>query len=335
MILSKPSRLTFIGTASALAIAALPSTAFAQDEEMAEEEDDIGTIVVTAQRRAENLQDVPAAVTAFGAEDIETRQIFDTNDLTSQVPGVVITTGTGTASSARIFFRGVGEDESRGAIDPAVGIYIDNVYLGRTVGSLVDLVDIESVEVLRGPQGTLYGRNTNGGAIKFNSVRPQLGENTVTAEVGTGNFSRFQARGTGNFSSGDNFAVRLTGLYKERDGFFELNPNGDFAAAAGTEVGDEQVLAFRGSMYGEMSDRWSVLAIFDYTKDDSDPIPSSLAASSSNPAIVTDQDDDIFTIEPAAGVTCSALTPVNFQPIGCVTDFDSRVEAYGASIELN
>ena len=105
-------------------------------------------ITVTAQRRAESLQDVPVAITAFGADDLETQQIRDVLDLQGKVPNAFISNGTGTANSARIFFRGVGEDESRGAIDPAVGIYIDGVYLGRTVGSLLDVVDAERIEVL-------------------------------------------------------------------------------------------------------------------------------------------------------------------------------------------
>jgi iron complex outermembrane receptor protein len=324
--------------ASAIALAAMPSAALAQDIDDDEEEltDAIGDpIIVTAQRRAENLQDVPAAVTALGAEALATRQIEDANDLQAQIPGVVITTGTGTSNSARIFFRGVGEDESRGAVDPAIGIYIDNVYLGRTVGSLVDLLDIEQVEVLRGPQGTLYGRNTNGGAIKFTSTRPQLDENSVTAEFGYGNFDRIQGRGIVNAALSDSLAVRVSGLYRQRDGFFTLNPNGDFAGQAGTRVGDEEVYSIRGSLYGEMNENWSVLAIFDYTKDNSDPVPSSLVDTSDNPAIVTDRDQDIFTIEPAEGVTCSNLTPPGFLPIGCFTDFSSEVESFGASIQLN
>jgi len=337
------NKLLLAGTASAFAFAAFPTMAQAQAvaPAMEAEEDEIfeetgeGAIIVTAQRRSENLQDVPAAVSAFNSIELERRQIVDTNDLTSQIPGVVITTGTGTASSARIFFRGVGEDESRGAVDPAVGIYIDNVYLGRTVGSLIDLVDLEQVEVLRGPQGTLYGRNTNGGAIKFTSVRPQLGETSFTGEVGYGNYDRIQVRGTVNAALADTLAVRISGLYRERDGFFTLNPNGDFVDFAGTEVADEQVFSVRGSMFGELDDNWTALAIFDYTKDNTDPVPSSLAAESSNPAIVTDRDQDIFTIEPAEGVTCSAATPALFQPIGCITNFDSEVETFGASIELN
>ena len=334
MHLRPATRAAFASATSAIALIVLPSQALAQDSEIAEASEDDNVIIVTAQRRAEDLQDVPASVTALNAAQLENRQIADANDLQAQIPGVVITTGTGTSSSARIFFRGVGEDESRGAIDPAVGIYVDNVYLGRTVGSLVDLVDIEQVEVLRGPQGTLYGRNTNGGAIKFTSVRPQLGENSLSADFGYGNFDRIQARATANVGLADSLAVRVTGLYKERDGFHTINPNGDFAAQAGTEAGAEQVFAIRGSLYGELDDNWSVLAIFDYTSDNSDPTPSSLAASSTNPAVTTDVDQDIFTVEPAAGVVCSAATPVTFQPIGCVTDFDSEVESYGASIQL-
>ena len=334
----------FASMASVIALAALPATAQAQSiaQTMEAEEDEVeeqsgpieGGIIVTAQRRSENLQDVPASVSALSAVELERRQILDANDLTSQIPGVVITTGTGTASSARIFFRGVGEDESRGAVDPAVGIYIDNVYLGRTAGSLIDLVDVEQVEVLRGPQGTLYGRNTNGGAIKFTSVRPQLGETSVTAEVGFGNYDRIQGRGTINAALADTLAVRLTGLYKERNGFWTLNPNGDFAGQAGTELGAEQVASFRGSLYGELDDRWSALAIFDYTKDNSDPVPSSLVDGSSNPDVVTDRDGDIFTIEPAPGVECSQFVPANFLQIGCFTAYDSEVETYGASIQL-
>jgi iron complex outermembrane receptor protein len=323
--------------ASALALAGLPAVALAQDADNAAEGEAGAAstdIIVTAQRRSERLQDVPAAVTALNAEDLQQRQIFNSTDIAVQVPGVVITAGTGTANSARIFFRGVGEDESRGAVDPAIGIYIDNVYLGRTVGSLFDLVDIAQVEVLRGPQGTLYGRNTNGGAIKFTSVTPKLGENSFSGEVGYGNYNRVRATGIVNAALADSLAVRVAGLYARRDGFWKLNPNGAFAAQAGTEVGEQELFSVRASLYGEMSPRWSVKAVFDYTKDNSDPSPSSLVDRSSNPAVVTDRDRNIFTIEPAPNVTCSAATPANFLPIGCFTNYGSEVETWGASIQL-
>ena len=326
---------------TALALAAAPQGALAQEaDESATDEAvfapgaDDGVIIVTAQRRAQDLQDVPAAVTALSAAQLDERQIQETEDLQTQIPNVVIANGTGTASSARIYFRGIGEDESRGAIDPAVGIYVDNVYLGRTVGSLVDLVDIEQIEVLRGPQGTLYGRNTNGGAIKISSVRPQFDETTFSGVGSYGNFDRISARGTVNLGLRDDMALRVSGLYKERDGYFDLNPNGDFADLAGTNVGKEEVYAIRGSFLGQMSDVWSFLLTVDYTNDHSDPVPSSIIAESDDPRVVTDRDGDLFTVEPAPGVTCSAFVPATFQPIGCFNDYDSEIDAFGVSMQL-
>ena len=129
----------------ATAAAAL-STAFAAPVSAQEDEGDdarrLGAVTVTAQRVEENLQDVPVAVTALSAEQLEDKQVLNIRDLTAQVPNINIATNTGTASAARIFLRGVGEDESRGAVDQAVGIYVDGVYIGRSVGSLFDVVDL-------------------------------------------------------------------------------------------------------------------------------------------------------------------------------------------------
>jgi len=291
-------------------------------------------IVVTAQRREQNLQDVPVSVTSLSANDLANRQIRDVNDLASQLPNTVIVTGGGTSSAARVFLRGVGEDESRGAIDPAVGIYVDGIYLGRTVGSLVDLVDIERVEVLRGPQGTLYGRNTNGGAIKLVSIAPQF-ENTFDIEAGFGSDARANLRGSANFQLSDQTALRLTSLYKSRDGFFSVTPNGDLANLADNNVGEEEVFAFRGSILHKFDDSWSALLSVDMTNDDTEPAPSSIIDSSSNPALPTDIDQNIFTVEPAQGVTCSSLFPAVFQPLGCFVDFQSEVETLGVSLKVD
>jgi len=313
-----------------MAFIAMPMSAFAQSDEAGNSVRD--TITVTAQRREESLQDVPVAITALGAADLENRQIRDVNDLQNHIPNAVISTGTGTASSARIFFRGIGEDESRGAIDPAVGIYVDGVYLGRTVGSLVDLVDIERVEVLRGPQGTLYGRNTNGGAIKIISTKPQIGENSLDAEVGFGSNQRFSAKGSANISLGDSTALRVSGLQKYRDGFFTVTPNGPLAGQNQTNVGKEQVFAIKGSLYHEFNADWSALISADYTDDNTDPTPSSIIAQSDDPSVVTDVDNNQFTVEPTG--TCSGA-PQIFQAVGCFVGFNSGVEAFGASLKLD
>ena len=321
------SNTSLIAIASALGLLAAPSISHAQSGADNGARD---VITVTAQRREESLQDVPVAVTALNAEALDIRQVRDINDLQAHIPNAVISTGTGTANSARIFFRGVGEDESRGPIDPAVGIYVDGVYLGRTVGSLVDLVDLEQVEVLRGPQGTLYGRNTNGGAVKITSVEPQIDESSLDLEFGTGSDSRVSGRVTGNLALGGSTAFRVSSLYKYRDGFFDVLPNGGFAPLADDNAGLEQVFAIRGALLHEFDEDWSIQITADYTNDNSDPTPSSLIAESDDPSVVTDADGNLFTVEPAPGTTCGSI----FQ-VGCFTGFDSEVEALGVSVRIN
>ena len=165
----------------ALALGAVhpAATAQAQGQNVLELEE----IIVTSQRREESLQEVPIAVTALGAEEMALKQLANVLDLQYQVPNISLATNTGTASGARVFLRGVGEDESRVSADPAVAIYVDGIYVGRQVGALFDLVDLERIEVLRGPQGTLYGRNSNGGAIKLVSRAPQIDENTLRRQA--------------------------------------------------------------------------------------------------------------------------------------------------------
>ncbi len=284
-------------------------------------------LVVTAQRREESLQSTPVAVTAISTEDLAAKQIANVLDLQYAAPNLSLATNTGTSSGARLFIRGAGEDESRASAEPAVGVYVDDVYIGRAVGALFDLVDLAQVEVLRGPQGTLYGRNSNGGAIRLNSVAPSTegGEYDIGFTVGTD--GRFDAKGVANFVLGDNTALRASVLSRSRDGFHTLNPNGDFAALAGQNVGEIDTQAIRLSLAHQFNDNWSANLLFDRTNDDSDPIPDTLGPS-------RDTDNDLFTIGPDAGVTCSAATPANFLGIGCFTDYSSEVESQGLALKI-
>lgn len=301
--------------------------------EVSENKKTLGVVTVTAQRREQNLQNVPVAVTALSSAQLADRQISDVNDIAAQIPNAVIVTGGGTSSSARVYFRGIGEDESRGAVDPAVGIYLDGIYLGRTVGSLVDLVDTERVEVLRGPQGTLYGRNTNGGAIKLVSVQPK-NENEGDFSAGIGNYGAFNFKGMGNLAVGENTAIRVSGLHKKRDGLFELNPNGALADLARDNIGKEEVTAARVALKHSFNDDWSVLVSADHTVDNSDPLPSTILTSHSDGSVATDADNDLFTIEPVPGATCSGA-PQIFQQVGCFAGFRSEVEVSGASVKVD
>jgi len=311
-----PYHLLLVST-SIVAMLAVPSVAQAQIDE----------IVTTAQRREQSTQDVPVAVTVLTTAELETKQIGDTLDIQNFVPNLNIGTNTGTANAARIFLRGIGEDESRGAVEPAVGTYIDGVYIGRLVGSLLDLVDLEQVEVLRGPQGTLYGRNSNGGAIKISTIKPQA-ENGFSGKFTYGNNERIDVKGTANFAVSDSTAIRVSGLYKTRDGFFDIIPNGAAAGEGSEDVGDVDTLAFRGSISQDIGD-WNVLITADYTDDDSDPIPSSVL-----PGL--DADNNVFTVEPVPGMPCltpGATAPAGpFQftrPVGCFNGFSNETISQG------
>ena len=311
-------RKTLICATAATALStAFATPVLAQDDD-GDDARRLGAVTVTAQRVEESLQDVPVAVTALSSEQLEDKQVLNIRDLTAQVPNINIATNTGTASAARIFLRGVGEDESRGAVDQAVGIYVDGVYIGRSVGSLFDVVDLESLEVLRGPQGTLYGRNTIGGAIKLTSVKPQF-ENSGRMSATVGNFNRQEFKATANVQVSDQTAFRITGFTRARDGFHELRPNGAQAANARDDVGGLDTLAVRASLYHEFNEDWNLLVAIDHTDDRSDPIPDSAAPGN-------DADNDIFTIEPLPGTTCPAT---GLLPLGCFSAYDQELQSTG------
>ena len=168
---------TSLKLGSALARARRFATpAFAQDEPAAAappeaEAPDAGrrrrTILVTARRRTENLIDVPIAVTAYSGEALERQGATDITDLSDTTPNVTIETSRGTNTTLTAFIRGVGQQDPVAGFEAGVGLYLDDVYLNRPQAAVLDIYDVERIEVLRGPQGTLYGRNTIGGAIKY------------------------------------------------------------------------------------------------------------------------------------------------------------------------
>lgn len=166
-----------LGASTALAAVIANAAAFAQED--AEPARDRGfaidEIVVTAQRVEENLQDTPISVTAFTDESLKNRQIISTDDLARATPNLQFSTqspASGNNASAQVFIRGIGQTDFLPSTDPGVGLYLDGVYLARSVGATIDFFDVERVEVLKGPQGTLFGRNTIGGAINVISKRP-------------------------------------------------------------------------------------------------------------------------------------------------------------------
>lgn len=180
-----------VGVAVVLGLG-VPCAALAQSPDDADS-GALAEVTVTAQRRSESLQSVPVAVSAFDPASLDAHQLLNLRDVSNVVPNLWMETNTGLSSGSRAALRGVGEDESFFTSDPPVGIYIDDVYIPRQTGALFDLYDVERIEVLRGPQGTLYGRNTSAGAIKLVSVKPSQ-DRRLMAELTGGDYGRFDVR---------------------------------------------------------------------------------------------------------------------------------------------
>ncbi|WP_405228017.1 TonB-dependent receptor [Lentisalinibacter sediminis] len=177
-------------------------------------------IVVTARRREETLQSVPIAISAFNASELERLQADQLDGIQGAVPNLNLVQGRGSASSANVFIRGIGQPDALQTFDPAVGIYLDDVYISRIQGALFSLYDIERIEVLRGPQGTLYGKNTIAGAIRLVSRKPSQ-EFEARGELTVGDYSRTAGRFylTGGLT--DTLAVSFSGLMDQRDGLVD------------------------------------------------------------------------------------------------------------------
>ena len=200
-----------VGTASlAWAMPAAAQDA-GQDDSLAanaQAEEGDGVIIVTARRREERLIDVPVAVSAFSGEELTKRGALDITDVAQSVPNVTLESSRATNSTLSAFIRGIGQQDPVSGFEQGVGIYLDDVYLNRPQAAVLDIYDVERIEVLRGPQGTLYGRNTIGGAVKYVTKRLPL-ETAISARATYGTYD--QAEGVVTASTPLNDLVRVGG----------------------------------------------------------------------------------------------------------------------------
>jgi iron complex outermembrane receptor protein len=210
---------TILSRASSACVFGFLLTAAAEPDVAAPPATDQSQILITAQRREQRAGDVPMAVTALGAKAIEHAEMRNLDRLGANVPNLYLARNFGTSSGALIFLRGVGEGDSIFTNDLPVGIYVDDVIFPRSTGSLFDFIDLERIEVLRGPQGTLYGRNTSGGAIKLVTQRPTFDRVGGVADLGLGSYGRVDARATVNLPLGDTLARRSSGLSRNQRGW--------------------------------------------------------------------------------------------------------------------
>lgn len=218
-------------------------------------------LVVTARRVEENLQTTPVAISAFSAETLQRQGATAITDLQGAVPNLNLVQGRASSNSTNIYIRGIGQPDALQTFDPAVGVYVDDVYYSRIRGTQFDLLDLARVEVLRGPQGTLYGKNTIGGALKLVSRQP---DQTLRSQssVSVGNYDMFEAKLALSGPVSDTLALGFAAMGSARGGYVTDPVNGQ-------EYNDKHTFASRVALAWTPNDRFRVNASADYTKDKS------------------------------------------------------------------
>ncbi|MDR7101181.1 TonB-dependent receptor domain-containing protein [Croceicoccus sp. BE223] len=250
-------RLTYLAASSALVAIMTSVPALAQDASDPRPADasvssdttsgGLDEIVVTAQRREESMQDVPIAVSAFSPDQLAKQGITNTLEVSQFVPNMIANNNTGLGSANSFFLRGLGNSETIPTFDPPVGVYVDEIYLSRQNANNLSLFDVERVEVLRGPQGTLFGRNTTGGAVSVVMAQPDFGRIGGFAEVGYGAFDKKLARGSIDLPLADSFAIKISGYWQDDDGYAKN-------VTTGERLNDDDGWGARLGLRGEMAD---------------------------------------------------------------------------------
>lgn len=254
----------------AIAVAAHVPTVFAQDssERLALEE-----VIVTAQKKEESIQDAPISIAAFSADDMEKFSITSLTDFNGRVPNFSMTPFPTSTSTVRLYMRGVGPNDVQLTQDPSVALYLNQVYIARSTGIALDVADLQRVEVLRGPQGTLYGRNATGGAVNMITVAPEPGEWGFKQTFTVGNYQRRTSKTSANLPMGDNAAVKLAYLYNTKNGYVKNDGPGD-------NFGDKTDRGLRLDFLWEVSDTFDVSYSYDQARIDFVNLPPQSEVSS-------------------------------------------------------
>jgi len=251
-----------------MACSALTTPAFAQDAESdAPEVRDENVIIVTATRRAQDVQDIPLAVTAISPQQLDNQGVVNIQQVTALAPSFSSSQAQLASGSVVLRVRGVGTTSNNIGFESAVGIFIDGAYQSRPGVALGEFVDIERVEVLRGPQGTLFGRNTSAGALNVTNVRPDVTEFGGFVNAGYGTFDEISVQGAVNVPIvKDTVAVRVTGAYRQRDGFLDVV---DRTGAVIGDTNDVDQWLVRGQIGWDTDSGLRGRIIADYSKSQS------------------------------------------------------------------
>ena len=265
----------YMSAVSALALGVwAPSAALALGQEAGRDSASVAIeeVVVTARKRSENLQETPISIAAVTASALAARQIDATTDLQKITPNLQFSSyapASGNNASSQVFVRGIGQTDFLASTDPGVGLYVDGVYIARSVGGNIAFADLERVEVLRGPQGTLFGRNTIGGAVNIITRKPadRFG---VRAEIKLGSDNRLTARATLDAPLSDQVRTNWTVGRSRRDGYV-------LRLSDGVKLGDENTWFARGQVLLEPASNLSVLISGDYTRKNENGAPTVFA----------------------------------------------------------
>lgn len=302
------------------------------------EADPITQIIVTAQFRKQRLQDTPIAITALNSKMLNARGETSMLDIAASAPNVTIQqSNAGLGNAAVISIRGIGQSDSNFAMEPGVGVYIDDVYYPTIFGSVFDLLDLDRVEILRGPQGTLAGKNSIGGAIKLYTKKPD-GKTGGMVEASYGSFSRIDLRAAANLVIvPDRLFMRISGAEKHSDGYLTrydygcLNPNSGIPAnrittdcKIGTQ-GGEDFQGVRAALRWLPSDKLEVNVVGDFSNDDPEPVASRLlyAANPFNRQFITTGGFENYATysDPSKGYSVEPLSSAKSRGVSGTIDY--------------
>ncbi len=303
--------------------------------------EELAEVVVTAQFREQRLQDTPLAITAVTGDMLQARSQTEISEIAAQAPSVTLAAQNQEYASGLIaYIRGIGQNDPNFAVEPGVGIYIDDVYLPVLTGSLLDLMDVERVEILRGPQGTLAGRNSIGGAIKMYSVRPR-GDDTGSLQLTYGSYNRLDLRGIYDVRLTDTLAMRVSGVTKNETGYIKrldyalTHPGSNVPTNA---TGLDPVLGRDGGVAmsaGKVAFRWQPNADFDinlsadFTRERNDAGVATLLYANAAGQINNDPSRPWLTGTDGQGIPYNCMF-VPYGPNSCdtLTGYDPRYVTY-------
>ena len=259
------SKTVLLASASALAIGLFGQAAWAQETDAPESTRTLATVTVTTQKTEQSIQDVPIAVSAFDEDAINRLQLTGGADLVKAVPNVSFTKGNFTGSNFKI--RGIGNDAVAQSSDAGVGIHQNDVPLGANFLYEQEYFDIERVEVLRGPQGTLYGRNATGGVVNIITRKPVFGEFQADAALTYGNYNTLKGQGMVNVPMGEKLALRVAGAITSRDGYTDNT-------VTGNDVNGRELWSLRATLGFEPSDNFRGWLSYEHFDEDDNRIRS-------------------------------------------------------------